>query len=79
MIPYLKDDSSQEWKLNENEEKESSELEAARKWKPGSPLVAELQGAHGDLELDQQGLPWSWGSGVVGHRAAQVVIVAIGT
>ncbi len=38
---------------------------------------AELEGAHGDLELDQQGLPWSVNSIVMGHKVAQVVIVAI--
>ncbi len=63
----------------ENEEKESSELEAAMEWKPGSPLVAEREGAHGDLELDQQGWPGSCSSGAVGHSVAQEVIVAIGT
>ena len=35
--------------------KGSSELEAATEWRPGRSLVAELLGAHGDLELDQQG------------------------
>ncbi len=42
-------------------------------------VAAELEGAHGDLELDQQGWPGSCSSGVVGHSAAQVVTVAIGT
>ncbi len=42
-------------------------------------LEAELQCGHGDLELDQQGLPGSWNSRTVGHSAAQGVIVAIGS
>ena len=54
-------------------------LEAAKEWKPGSPLVAELHGEHGDLERDQQGWPGSWNSGGVGHSAAQEITVAIGT
>ncbi len=53
----MEDDSNQEWKRNEKEEKEGSEQEAAMEWKPGRSLVAELESAHGDLELDQQGLP----------------------
>ena len=48
-------------------------------WKPGRSLVAELHGAHGDLELDQQGLPWSLTSIVTGHKVAQVGIAAIGS
>ena len=50
---------SLEEQLNEKKEKGGSDLDAARKWKPGRSQVAELQGAHGDLELDQQGLSWS--------------------
>ena len=45
--------------------------------KPGSPLEAELQGAHGDLELDQQGCPDSCSSVGMGYRSAQGNIVAI--
>ncbi len=36
-----------------------------------------LHGAHGELELDQQGLPWSLNSIDRSHGVAQVVIVAI--
>ncbi len=48
-------------------------------WKPGRSLVAELEGAHGDLEREQQGLPWSVTSIVTGQKVAKVVIVAIGS
>ncbi len=48
-------------------------------WRPGRTLVAELEDAHGDLALDQQGLPWSVNNIVMGHRVAQVVIVVIGS
>ena len=41
--------------------------------------AAELQGAHGNWELDQQGWPGSCSSRVVGQSVAQEVIVAIGT
>ncbi len=46
-------------------------------WKPGSPLEAELQGAHGGLKLDQEGLPESCSSVGMGYRSAQGIIVGI--
>ena len=46
-------------------------------WKPGSPLEAELQGAHGDLKVDQEGCPESCSSVGMGHRSAQGSIVVI--
>ena len=48
-------------------------------WKPWSPLVAELLDAHGDLELEQQGLQWSVNSIVRGHGVAQEAIAVIGS
>ena len=57
----------------------SSELEAATEWKPWRELVAELHGAHCDLELDQQEWPWSLNNIDRGQKVAQVAIVAIGS
>ncbi len=45
----------------------------------GSSQEAELDGAHGDLELDQQGWPESCSSVGIGHSIAQEVIAAIET
>ena len=46
-------------------------------WKPGSMLEAELQGAHGVVKLDPEGLPESCSSAGMGYSSAQGVIVAI--
>ena len=51
----LEVDRSLEEETQVKGEKGSSKLEAATEWKPWKELVAELDGAHRDLELDQQG------------------------
>ncbi len=48
-----------------------SELVAATTWKPWRELLAALHGEHGDLELDQQGLPWSINGIGMGQGVAQ--------
>ena len=51
----LEDDRRLEEETKVKIETGSSELEAATEWKPWRELVAVLDGAHRDLELDQQG------------------------
>ena len=53
--PEPEDDRSLEEENKVKLGNRSSELEAATEWKPWGELVAGLHGAHGDLELDQQG------------------------